>query len=160
MRDHLSSVVMADHIFLAEGSAFQYNWTCHQKPPVLTDHIFVANGPVFQERFYCIMCIIYCRHPHPRSWQSSRCTSWTLVCYHLWSTLPGGRASTTTMAHGAPTHLKRRRQLSPKSMRPALQNPSQSARNPTIQNQRRNFHQPISPRRRISLLLYSLQKVN
>ncbi len=38
---------------LASEPTFQYNWTCHQRPPLLTNHIFVANGVVFQNRFYC-----------------------------------------------------------------------------------------------------------
>ena len=37
---------------------FQYNWTCHQRPPVFKDHFFMANGVVFQDRFHCILIII------------------------------------------------------------------------------------------------------
>ncbi len=44
---------LTDHTFLAQGSTFQYNWTCHRRPPVLTDHIRMANGVVFQDWFYC-----------------------------------------------------------------------------------------------------------
>ena len=53
MRDHLS---LTDGAFSAEGPTFQYNETCHQRPPVLIDHSFVANSMVFQDRFYCITC--------------------------------------------------------------------------------------------------------
>ncbi len=50
--DNTVKHVLRDHALLAEHT-FQYNWTCHQRPPVLRDHIFVANGVVFQDRFYC-----------------------------------------------------------------------------------------------------------
>ena len=44
-----------DHIFLAQGSTFQYNWTCHQlRPPVLRDHISMSEVEVFQDMFYCM----------------------------------------------------------------------------------------------------------
>ncbi len=39
LRDHCHErpPVLKDHIFLAEGPTFQYNWICHQRPPVLQD---------------------------------------------------------------------------------------------------------------------------
>ncbi len=35
--------VLKHHIFLAEGPTFQYNWTCHQRPPVLRERPYI-NG--------------------------------------------------------------------------------------------------------------------
>ena len=49
------TTAMTDHLSLVDGPTFQYNWTCHQKPPVLRDHIFMVNGLVFQDRFYCTL---------------------------------------------------------------------------------------------------------
>ncbi len=45
LRDHCHNrpPVLKDHIFLAEGLAFQCNWTCQQRPPALRDHIFMAS---------------------------------------------------------------------------------------------------------------------
>ncbi len=56
-RDHLSW--KTTH-FLAKGSTFQYNWTCHQRPPVLRDHIFVVNGVVFQDSFFTSFTVPGC----------------------------------------------------------------------------------------------------
>ncbi len=55
LRDHCHErqPVLEDHIFMAEGPAFQCNWTCHQRPPVLRDHICMVNRVVFQDRLFC-----------------------------------------------------------------------------------------------------------
>ncbi len=36
------------HTFLAEGPTFQYNWTCHQRPPVLSGPILWPMGWSFK----------------------------------------------------------------------------------------------------------------
>ena len=41
-----------DHIFLAEGSTFQRNWTCQERPSVLRRHILWLTGWSFKNRFY------------------------------------------------------------------------------------------------------------
>ena len=51
-RRHMSERVVLKDTFLG-GYTFQYNWTCHQRPPVLRDHRSVSEGVVFQDRFYC-----------------------------------------------------------------------------------------------------------
>ena len=56
LRDHCYEtppVWQTTHFWQGLHLIFQYNWTCHRRPPVLTDHIFVVNGVVFQDRFYC-----------------------------------------------------------------------------------------------------------
>ena len=44
MRDHLSW--KTTHWFLAEGPTFQYNWTCHQRPPERPHFLWYQWGGV------------------------------------------------------------------------------------------------------------------
>ncbi len=62
-----TTCLLKDHIFVAESSTFQYNWTCHQRSPVLRDHISMSEGLVFQGRLcgihicHCVfMVIVWC----------------------------------------------------------------------------------------------------
>ncbi len=42
---------------LAEGTTFQYNWTCHQRPPDLLHQIFMSNGWSFKKGSTVYECI-------------------------------------------------------------------------------------------------------